>query len=152
MMKRPALLPGLILLGLGTYFLLKQLHILELGHILSWPSILIIIGLSFIICSFSGWDRMLILPGGILLSLGVHFLGLHAWAGWPTHWSIYPGAVGIGFLLTYIRTQEPTFLIPAGVLLAMPTIFYVFGGLHMLQQWWPVVLILVGAYLLFKRY
>jgi hypothetical protein len=150
-LKRPALLPGLILLGLGVYFLLKQLNIVEQGHILSWPLILIIIGLSFMICSFSGWDRMLILPGGILLALGVHFLGLHAWSFWPTHWSLFPGAVGIGFVLVYIRTKEVSFLIPAGVLLALPTVFYVFDGLHMLQEWWPVVLILVGVFLLFRR-
>lgn len=150
-MKRPALLPGLILIGLGIYFLLKQLNVPEFGHILSWPLILIIIGLSFIICSYSGWDRMMILPGGILLSLGIHFYGLQAWADWPNQWSLYPGAVGIGFLLAYIRTKEAPFLIPAGVLLALPTIFYVFDGGNMLHQWWPVALVLVGVYLLFRR-
>jgi hypothetical protein len=150
-MNRPALLPGLILLGLGLYFFLQQFHIPFLSDILNWPVILIVIGLSFIICSFSGWDKMMILPGGILLSIGIIFLGMDIWSALSIHWSMYPGAVGVGFLLAFIRTKETSFLVPACVLLAFPFVFYVLGGLDIIQQWWPIALVLVGIFLIFRR-
>jgi len=150
-MSRPALLPGLILLGLGLYFLLRQFNLPLFDQLMTWPMILIIIGSAFMICSYSGWDKMLILPGGILLALGIHFLAMNSSAHWPVHWSMYPGAVGSGFLLAYIRTQDRSFLIPAGILLGIPIIVLGFGGFHVMATWWPIAVILIGVYLLLKR-
>lgn len=150
-MKRPALFPGLIVLGIGIYFLLYQLNIPAMERYLNWPLFLIIVGLAFVISSFSGWDKMMILPGGIILGLGAHFYGLTAIYGWPTHWSMIIGGVGFGFLLTYARTFERAYLFPAGVLLAFPIIILGFRAEALLFDWWPIVLIIVGAYLILKR-
>jgi hypothetical protein len=88
MKKRTELLPGLILLGIGLYFFLRQLDLPLVSEFLIWPLLLVIVGLAFIICSFAGWDKQLSLPGGITLFLGLHFLFLHTISDWPSHWAM----------------------------------------------------------------
>ncbi|WP_025027448.1 LiaI-LiaF-like domain-containing protein [Caldalkalibacillus mannanilyticus] len=145
------LLPGFILIGLGAYFLLKQLQLPLFEELISWPLILIIVGLSFILASFMGWEKILILPGGIVFSLGFHFFALYNFSFWSHHWSLFPGAVGVGFLITFLRTRIIHFMIPATILLALPAFHFLFGGMSFLFQWWPVIPILIGVYLIFGR-
>lgn len=150
-MKRPALLPGLILIGLGLYFLLQQFNVPLFQDWLSWPVIMMIIGAAFIVCALFGWDKSFILPGGILLALGFHFYAGRVFSNWPDHWSMFPGSVGVGFLLAYINTRESSYLYPALILLGIPTFFYFLNGFSAIQTWWPVALIAVGVYILLKK-
>lgn len=151
-MNRPALLPGVILIGLGVYFFLRELDLPQLAAYLSWPVILIIIGAAFLITSFSSQkQKMLVLPGSILTLLGIHFWGMHFSPEWPTHWSFFPGIVGLAFLLTFLRTRETSQLVPATILLAVFVLAYLFNDLSLILDWWPVALIIVGVFLLVRR-
>lgn len=150
-MKRTSLLPGLILIGIGTFFLLKQFNIFDFSAHLTWPIILMIIGVSFIICSLSGWDKALILPGAIVFFIGAHFYGVNEYTWWPSHWSMYLGAVGLGFLLATMRTQHRGYLFPAILLLAFPVVILSFQAERWLFEWWPLVLIIVGLYFILKK-
>src|SRR5690606_3585895 len=124
-MNRSALLPGLILIGLGLYFFLKEMDILILQAYLNWQLILIIIGSAFIITSLSSpKQKMFMLPGAIMFLYGAYVWGLHPSLALPTRWSIYPGLVGLAFLFTFLRTKETGFLIPAGILLLFCTPAY----------------------------
>lgn len=50
--KEGSLVGGLILVGIGTYFLLRELGILTVGLGRLWPVILIIVGVALIIGHF----------------------------------------------------------------------------------------------------
>lgn len=151
-MMRSARLPGFILIGLGAYFLLQELDIPLFEEYLSWPIILIVIGIAFLITSLSSkQQKMLILPGSILTLLGIYFWGMQTYPDWPNHWSFYPGMVGLSFLITYVRTRESSHLATAIILLGVFVVAYLIDDLSMILDWWPVALIIIGLYLILRR-
>lgn len=151
-MKRSTKLPGVILIGLGAYFLLQELDIPLLEEYLSWPVILIVIGIAFLVTSLgSKQQKMLILPGSILTLLGIYFWGMQTYPSWPNHWSFYPGMVGLAFLITYLRTREGSHLVSAIILLGVFVVVYLLNDLSMFLNWWPIALILIGLYLILRR-
>lgn len=151
MMNRETLFPGMVLLGLGVYFLLRQLEIPAIDNYLSWPVIVMVVGLAFIISSFFGRDKGAVVPGGITFFIGVHFFALEHISEWPDHWSMYPGAVGMGFLLSFLRTLEIGYLVPSGILLAFPILLLGFQGEQWIQHWWPMALIVLGLFMVFGK-
>jgi hypothetical protein len=147
-----AVIPGLTLLGIG--------EIIAVGHflpqhadILGAPVLMVFISLSFWIIYLTNRENWwAIIPGGILLSIGV-FIGLEA---------IFEGVemVGIMFLgmgltfvvVAYFPSQESWMrwaLIPAGVLLLMGVIF-LGSAFSVLEILGPAVLVLAGLYLIYR--
>ncbi|MDF2854760.1 MAG: hypothetical protein K0Q87_611, partial [Neobacillus sp.] len=47
-MKNQRIFPGTILIGFGSYLFLQQLGITPFGQFYSWPTLLIILGISFL--------------------------------------------------------------------------------------------------------
>ena len=146
------IIPGLTLLGIG--------EIIAVGHflpqyedILGAPVFMGFISASFWIIYLTNRENWwAIIPGGVLLSIGV-FLGLEA---------LFPGdeMVGVFFLglgltfvvLAYLPTLEGRTrwaLIPAGVLLLMGVIF-LGSAFAVLEIIVPVVMVLAGLYLIYR--
>src|SRR5690625_6389342 len=75
-MKKQNIFIAYILIGFGVYFLIKQLNLTLFENFYSWPSFLIIIGIAFLIHSYSFLEYSNIFTGVFLLGLGIHFLGL----------------------------------------------------------------------------
>lgn len=65
-----------LLIGIGLFFLLRELRLPILTDFYSWPTLLILIGTAFLIYAFSSRDFKNLFPGVILLGLGIHFHGL----------------------------------------------------------------------------
>lgn len=147
-----AIIPGLTLLGIG--------EIIAVGHflpqyddILGAPVLMVFISISFWIIYLTNRENWwAIIPGGVLLSIGV-FIGLEA---------IFEGVemVGVMFLgmgltfvvLAYLPTQEGWMrwaLVPAGVLLLMGVIF-LGSAFAVLEIIGPAALVLVGLYLIYR--
>jgi hypothetical protein len=147
-----AVIPGLTLLGIG--------EIIAAGHffpqyddILGAPVFMIFISLSFWIIYLTNRENWwAIIPGGVLLSIGI-FIGLEA---------LFPGVemVGVFFLgmgltfvvLAYLPSQEGRLrwaLVPAAVLLLMGVIFLgtAFAALEIII---PAVMVLAGLYLIYR--
>lgn len=159
-MKKQNSLSGYLLIGLGLYFLLRQLNIPFLSQYYSWPTILFIIGFAFLLHSYMARDHANILPGAVLLGLGIHFHGLSQYEHWIDHWSIYPIIVGLSFLLRYFKTKSG--LIPALTLLGISAFAFfqssntgwfsfIYQMISWTEQFWPLVLIVVGLFILKKR-
>ncbi|MFC4403950.1 LiaI-LiaF-like domain-containing protein [Gracilibacillus xinjiangensis] len=158
-MKKNSLL-AYLLIGIGLYFLLRELRIPILTDFYSWPTLLILIGSAFLVHAFSGNEEKSIFPGVVLLGLGIHFHGLNHYPFWIAHWGIYTLIVSIAFLLRFVKTKHG--IIP-GVVLFVISIFAMFVDnqpswfvwIHDLMGWmerfWPIVLIGLGIYLLLKR-
>ncbi|MFC7321055.1 LiaI-LiaF-like domain-containing protein [Halobacillus campisalis] len=159
-MKKQNSFAGYLLIGLGIYFLLRQLNIPYFSQFYSWPTILIIIGAAFLIHSYVSKDYTNILPGFILTGLGVHFHGQNHYSFWIDHWAMYPLIIGIGFLLKYSKTKSG--ILPALGLLGLAgfgffstsnpgwfSFFYTLTG--WIEQFWPVVLIAAGLFLMKRK-
>lgn len=140
---------------MGLYFLLQEYSIPMLSSFRSWPTILIILGLSFLSEAMLGGKKDNIFPGVFLLGIGIHYHGLLTYSSWFQHWSIYLFIIGLAF---FLRNQGGRKL---GILLL------VISAIFILLQWqpaWfqnlpilsfddisllPLILIGFGLYLLF---
>lgn len=156
-MKKQHIFYGYVLIGFGVYFLIKQLDLVWFQPYYSWPTFLAIVGIAFLIHSYSYNVYENIFIGILLLGLGIHFHGLERFPFWVDHWSIYILIAGIGFLIRYIKTKSG--LIVGSVLVAIAIIMlfsvtlpawfiWIYGVIDFLETFWPVALIVIGAYLL----
>jgi hypothetical protein len=159
-MKKQGVFPGIILIGIGLYFLLNQLHFPALKMFYSWPTILIIIGVAFLAQAYTSRDYQNIVPGFILAGIGAHFHLINLVAIWPDHWAMFTLIIGIAFLLRYQQTKTGVF---PGLLLLVLSIFALFyhevigwlgwiGSIvQIVETYWPIGLIIAGIYLLFIK-
>lgn len=157
-MKRNSLVWGIILILLGGAFLVNQFFP-ELFGGFQWPWILLALGGVFAIASLVGRTGGLMVPGMILLGLGGIFLYQEStgnWDSWSYIWSLIPGFVGLGLLIGGLYDPEMAGARPAGFILLLVSLalFVVFGGFFGLQpgilRFWPVLVILLGLWVLFK--
>ncbi|MEI3612880.1 LiaI-LiaF-like domain-containing protein [Pseudogracilibacillus sp. SO30301A] len=159
-MKKQHALSAYVLIGIGIYFLVKQLDLALFDNFYSWPTFLIIIGIAFLIHSYSAKEYNNIFTGVLLLGLGIHFHGLENYDFWFDHWSAYALIVGVSFFIRYLKTGSG--LIPAAILvgIALLIIFsvtlpewfhWIYGVVEFLETFWPVALIVIGVYLLRVR-
>lgn len=159
-MKQQRVFPGTILIGFGLYFFLQQAAIVWFQPFLSWPTLLIVIGLAFLADAYSGRENSGILPGVILTGFGIHFHVVNHFAFWANDTGVFILIISLGFLLQYQKTKNGLFQGLLFLILAVITLFYdkVVEWLGLLEnralslwQFWPVILIAIGGYLLFIK-
>ncbi|MFD2637550.1 LiaI-LiaF-like domain-containing protein [Piscibacillus salipiscarius] len=151
---------GIILIGIGIYFLLQQYSIPFLSRFDTWPTILIILGIAFLFNGYTQKQHDSIFPGVVLLGLGIHFHALTHSVQWIDHWGMYTLIIGFAFLLRSQKTNQGMvigliFIIisfMAITSIAMPDWFSWFDFVFVqLEKFWPILLILIGSILLFKK-
>jgi hypothetical protein len=156
------LIGGVMLVGLGMFFLLLQL-VPGLGVLvrmdLLWPFIVIGVGMGLLGAAVFARTPPLAIPGSIVSGIGSLLLVQNLtgyWESWAFVWTLIPGFVGIGLILSGLLGQDPTHALHSGVrLLAISAIlFVVFGaflGPFALGRFWPVLLILAGFVLVGRQ-
>ncbi|WP_078430197.1 LiaI-LiaF-like domain-containing protein [Alkalihalobacterium alkalinitrilicum] len=157
-MKKQGIFPGILFIGVGLYFLLQQFDLPFANQLLTWPSILLVIGIAFLCQSYLGHDSGTIFPGVLLVGLGIHFHAIVMFSFWPNHWAMFTLIVGISFLLLYFRTNRDG-LIPAIILLVISGFgFFSTDLMHwfvsffdLFEGFWPLLLIVLGLFLIFRR-
>lgn len=155
MNDRRSLTVGVVLLLLGAFFLLSQ------AFNFSGPGVtLSLIGTIFLALSALRGMRGPLLPGGILLGLGVGFL-LRTPLEWALpRWATIVLGLGAGFLLVALLDRiagrggrRPSPLVP-GVILVAVALFAalgqhtpILGVAERVQDLWPWALVLAGLLL-----
>ncbi|CAG9619530.1 LiaF transmembrane domain-containing protein [Sutcliffiella rhizosphaerae] len=159
-MKKNSFLPGLLLLFFGLYFLLQQLNISLWDGMFTWSTLLVITGAALLLQAYKQSDYPNILPGFVLLGIGLHFQLKDTVAVWPDHFAVIILILGVGFILRAQKTKGGMF---EGVLLCILASFFLFYGTFMemlgvvetgvehLYNYWPVILIIIGAFLVVKK-
>lgn len=149
-----------LLIGIGIFFLLRELRLPIFTDFYSWPTLLILVGAAFLIHAFSSKEFKNVFPGTLLLGLGIHFHALSHYDFWIDHWGMYTLIIAIAFLARALKTKKGFIL---GLILLVISIFAIFANnqpgwfswIHQLMTWierfWPVVLIGIGVYLLLKK-
>lgn len=159
-MKKQHTFAGFLLIGIGLYFLLRQLELPIITDFYSWPTLLIIIGLAFLIHSYTSKDYQKLFSGTIILGLGIHFHGVNHYAFWIDDWGVYPLIVGIAFIVRFLKTKKG--LMPGLVLIGLslliifainlpPYLNWIYPVLEFLEKFWPIVLIGFGIYFLKRK-
>ncbi|HLR43237.1 MAG TPA: DUF5668 domain-containing protein [Pseudogracilibacillus sp.] len=161
-MKKQHAFIAYILIGVGTYFLIRQLDLALFANFYGWPTFLLIIGAAYLIDSYARKDYYHIFTGVLLLGLGIHFHLLENYAFWTfDHWSVYAFIVGLAFLIRWMKTKQGfiigVVLITIAILMffsiSLPSWFaWLYWLIDFLETFWPVALIGLGIYLLkFKK-
>lgn len=158
MHKRGSIIAGLTMIVFGLFFLLINLFpnvAARLNLSQQWPLIIIAIGLFFLLSGLASANSLTI-PGSILTGIGAILYYQNAtgnWSSWSYMWALIPGFVGIGHLLSGARrgqrsrVREGTRLLGISVVLFVVFAFF-FTGLGSLRTYWPVLLILIGLWML----
>jgi len=170
MRVRGSTIVGLFLIGLGLVFLAGQFLGLDVWRYL-WPFFVIAFGVLFFAGMLAAGRNndagVLAIPGSLFVMLGLIFLYqsiFDYWASWVYIWALLvPTSVGIGLMLYAWWSNRPQ-LHQIGFLLAAigVVIFVVVGGFFELvigfaglqtpgRILWPVMLILLGVFLLLGR-
>lgn len=153
---------GFFFIAIGILLFLSRLmniHLFGMNRL--WPIFVLIPGLCFEIAYFSSKTKPgLLVPGGILTTLGLLFLFESMTNGYFARytWPIYPLSVAIGLAQLYIfGGRNRGLIIPIGILCLVPGISFanmLFGNVY---RWIntsfvvPAILILVGIAIIFGR-
>lgn len=162
------LIAGAVLIALGLLSLLSQLFRGFPFWSYLWPLIIIAFGGLFFVGMFAGGKSLagLAIPGSIIGGIGLmmFFQNLfHNWESWSYGWTVILILVGLGIFIMGLyagdpqRRQSGLRLMKIGAIL-----FVIFGGFFELvifgfrrngiQQYvFPVLLVLLGAYLVVTR-
>ncbi|WNB93250.1 DUF5668 domain-containing protein [Bacillus sp. NEB1478] len=156
-MKQQNKFSGIILLGIGLFFFAIRMNVEPIQQYLTWPTLLIIIGLALIVQANSGKESASLFSGVFLTGLGIHFHAAPIIESWPDPLQMITLLTGIAFLVQYKKTKEG--LIP-GLLLTLLSLWFIFFKSNTpsmqnifadVENFWPIVLMILGAYLIFFR-
>ncbi|MBU5593608.1 hypothetical protein KQI76_00345 [Amphibacillus sp. MSJ-3] len=159
-MRKQNYLTAYILIGVGLYFLLQQWQIPLLENFTTWPTLLMILGFSLLIHGYLSRDHDKLFPGVVLLGIGIHFHAISIYPNWIDHWSVYAIIIGLAFLIRYQKTKVGLY---PGLILLLTGLFVLLSLtnsqfsqsvnqlLRVLENYWPVSLIIFGVYLLIKK-
>ncbi len=154
---------GLALIVIGAAILLRKLNILDVhfSQIL-WPLVMLS-GFISVTRGFTSGRRGKIFFGTILFLFGLFFF-LHTIDSIDLPWYLFFPAscmiIGMGFLMTYLQKMRDwyflvlsLFFTGIGVMAFMTEYGYLYGAdvLDTIHVYWPVVLILVGLGIIFRK-
>ncbi|MBU8905071.1 LiaI-LiaF-like domain-containing protein [Desertibacillus haloalkaliphilus] len=157
-MKRQGIFPGILLIAVGLFFFLQQFQLPFVHYLFSWPTILLVVGLAFLFQGYIGREHSSLFPGALLFGFGIHFHALNFLPFWPNHWAMFTLITGLSFILLYSRTKRDGLFPGVALVIVSLLAFFYSGFIHWVNQLftivdglWPLVLIIIGLYLILKK-
>ena len=160
--RRSSLVAGLILILLGVWFMAGQ-FVPELRAWMdieySWPLIIVGVGVFLLVFGLLIGAPAMAVPACIVGGIGGLLYWQNAtgnWESWAYAWTLIPGFVGVGIVLSGLFGGETRQAVPGGawlilISLVLFTIFGSFlGGLGWLGPYWPILLIALGLLVLVR--
>lgn len=151
---------GLVLILLGAWFLALRLYP-ELGEWFSlrfaWPVWVIGAGGVIFLLGLVFGEPGMSVPAAIVAGVGGILYWQNAtgnWSTWSYFWALIPGFAGIGTLVSGLLGDKPRLSLREGgrLILISATLFIIFfaifGGFGLLR-WWPVLLVVLGLWVIF---
>jgi hypothetical protein len=155
--RRSGLVGGIVLILLGLGFLAGQFGLWSWPSELTWPLIMVGIGAALLIIGLLAGEPGMAVPACVVAGIGGILYWQNStgrWETWAYVWTLIPGFVGIGTILTglfewkweTIRGGLWLLLISAILFGIFSSIFApMFGGKSYIGQWWPLLVILLGV-------
>jgi hypothetical protein len=153
-MKTKDFIFGLVLICLGIIFLADNLDFIKLDFSSIWPALVVLIGLAFgLSFLYNRKNYGLLMPATILIIIGLLFwyCSITGWYHMNILWPMFLIGPGLGFYFMYLLGEkEKALLIPAGILVGLGLLFML--RFSRILRYWPLILIIIGIYLLYKHY
>ena len=149
---------GWILIALGIFFVLQ--YVLDWDFY--WATVLMVVGGVLLIYAIVSGTHGGVFPGTLLFLLGLFFLLRETGAlddPMEDQWPLILIILGFSFVITFLfRPQDWGILIPGGILMIIGLLFFLrnyryisWHTMHDILQWWPLILVAVGAWMLLGR-
>jgi len=152
MNRRASIISGIFLILIGILFLVGQIAP-QYFEFLDWPFIIIGMGLIFLVWAILSGTGGLAVPAAILAGIGGIFYYQTItgdWESWSYIWSLIPGFVGVGIIISGIIEGNFKEALSSGLILLLISaiLFFVFGSAFGLPEpytrYWPALLIGLG--------
>jgi hypothetical protein len=162
--RRSDLVIGIILILIGGWFLAAEFDLVPgLNDIMmieyQWPVIIIGIGIFLFVLGLLLRNPGMCIPACIVAGIGGLLYWTNStgnWAAWSYLWSLIPGFVGVGIILsTLLGGREKNGFIEGLRLILISAIllgifFMIFSGQAKFIKFWPVLIILGGLWILIQ--
>lgn len=160
--RRSNLVIGFLLLLIGGWFLAAQFfpHLSQLVQIdYQWPLIVVGVGLVFLIMAVLVRAPGLAVPASIIGGIGgiLYYQNQSGdWESWAYAWTLIPGFVGVGVLLTNLLEGKIWKGLKEGIGLMLFSLFMFgifsgfLGGPEIFSRLWPLFLIGAGVWMLIQ--
>ena len=159
-MKKQNTFAGFFLIGIGFYFLLKQLQLPFLTDFFSLPTLLMILGIIFLVYGYVSKEYSHLFTGTILLGIGLHFFALRHYTFWNESPAVYLVILGLAFFVRFLKTRKGA--LAAGFLFALAVLVFFSSSLPSSLNWleegiawieifWPVLMIAAGCWFLLRK-
>lgn len=157
--KRSGVVLGLLLVLVGVFFLAGELdpNLRAWARFaFSWPSTMVIIGAGLLLLGLLTGNPGMAVPASIVAGLGGIFYYQTIsgdWRSWSFAWTLIPGFVGVGIILSSLLGGGGSFTVSRGLRLILTSLvlFLVFGAImgafSGFGMYWPLVLIAAGIFL-----
>ena len=152
---------GVMLILVGGWFLAVQI-MPDLNDwfwsIFEWPLVIIGVGIFLLIFGLLAGTPGLAVPASIIIGIGAILAYQNAtsdWVSWSYIWTLIPGFVGVGVMLSSLLGEggREGFRSGLSLLFISAILFLIFSsimGANPLGDWWPILLILLGLWLLIQ--
>ncbi len=164
--KRSDIVFGIILLLIGAWFLAAQFNwIPGLNQVImlqyQWPLIVIGVGVLLFLIGLLARSPGMSVPACIVGGIGgiLYWDNLTGnWGSWAYMWTLIPGFVGIGVLLSTLLGGNEKGGYRAGLRLILTSailfvIFVmIFSGQVFFVRYWPVLVILAGIWIIIQAF
>ena len=167
--RRRSITIGVLLILIGGWFLAVEFFepLKDWANAFAdWPMWIVAAGLLFLIAALVGGVPGLAVPAAIISGIGGILYYQNAtgeWATWAYAWALIPGFVSIGVTIQYLLNGNfrQALREGGGGILASLFLFSIFGAffypivggpefLGRLGDFWPVLLILAGLWILIR--
>jgi hypothetical protein len=162
--RRSDLVFGIILLLLGGWFLAAQFNLVpQLNEMinlqLTWPLIVVGVGLFLFLLGLITRNPGLSVPACIVGGIGgiLYYTNLTGnWAAWTYLWTLIPGFVGVGIILTTLLGGEERSGYREGLRLLLISLilfvifFMLLSGQGYFVKYWPILVILAGVWIIIQ--
>jgi hypothetical protein len=144
---------GILLIVGGLLLLIRRIDLPMTERFTTWEFILFLSGVIMLLIAHFRSNRNLMLWSGLLTGMSLHMWGKANLDGWPDHWSFLFIIAGAAFLLVFASQKDRRSGI-IGILLiltgfaAWPGLTWVAGSLN---NYWPVLLVVLGIFLITKK-
>jgi hypothetical protein len=152
--RRSNLVVGLLLLAIGGWFLVVQ-YIPALAEQfrveLEWPLYVVGVGLLFFVLAAIARSPGLAVPGAIIAGIGgiLYYQQLNDdFGSWAYAWALIPGFAGLGVILQGLFEGRFLKSLREGGGMIFSIFGAFLGGPRLLQDYWPVVLIVIGVWMI----
>lgn len=149
---------GVILIAMGTLFLVSNLGYLNFTWNYIWPLALLVPGIYMHFAFFTGIDKNpgILVPGGILTTYGALFYA-NVFLGWHIMsdlWPMFLIGIAVGLFELYIfGNRDKGLLIPVGILgsIGLSALLRTYIRFDIKGFVIPVILIVIGIAIIAKR-